>query len=207
MAHSHSHTGPAPLSPLAARIVIAALTAIGIATMIGAALLWPGGSKVDIPLPFQNGAGGLVTTEGGHVLSSATADCGSASAGKVLTGGPAAGVPGSGTCVQSMITIDTGPNAGANTLLEFSPGPGQPKLMAGDHIRIFRQVDQQGATGYGFYDFERTWPLAMLAALFAVVIVAIARWRGLRALVGIVIAFGVLVIFMLPALRDGAPAL
>lgn len=207
MAHSHSHTGPAPLSPLAARIVIAALTVIGIATMIGAALLWPGGSKVDIPLPFQNGAGGLVTTEGGHVLSSATADCGSASAGKVLTSGPAAGVPGSGTCVQSMISIGTGPNAGANTLLEFSPGPGQPELMAGDHIRIFRQVDQQGATGYGFYDFERTWPLALLAALFAVVIVAIARWRGLRALVGIVIAFGVLVIFMLPALRDGAPAL
>jgi uncharacterized membrane protein len=207
MTHSHSHTGPTPLSPLAARIVIAALTVIGLATVIGAMLLWPGGSKADIPLPFQNGAGGSVTTEGGHVLSTATADCGSASAGKVLTGGPAAGVPGSGTCVQSMITIDTGPNAGAKTLLEFSPGPGQPKLMAGDHIRIFRQVDQQGATGYGFYDFERTWPLAMLAALFAVVIVAIARWRGLRSLVGIVIAFGVLVVFMLPALRDGAPAL
>jgi uncharacterized membrane protein len=106
-----------------------------------------------------------------------------------------------------MITIDTGPNAGANTLLEFSPGPGQPKLAAGDQIRIFRQVDQQGATGYGFYDFERTWPLTMLAALFAVVIVAVARWRGLRALLGIVIAFGVLVVFMLPALRDGSPAL
>ena len=207
MTHSHSHAGPTPLGPLAARIVIATLTVIGLATVIGAMLLWPDGSKAEIPLPFQNGAGGSVTTEGGHVLSTATADCGSSSAGKILTGGPAVGVPGSGTCVQSMITIDTGPNAGANTLLEFSPGPGQPKLMAGDHIRIFRQVDQQGATGYGFYDFERTWPLAMLAALFAVVIVAIARWRGLRSLVGIVIAFGVLVVFMLPALRDGAPAL
>jgi len=207
MTHSHSHTGPAPLGPLAARIVVAALTVIGLAVVIGAVLLWPSGSKADIPLPFQNGAGGSVSTEGGHVLSTTTADCGSSSAGKVLTGDPAAGVPGSGTCVQSMITIDTGPNAGANTLLEFSPGPGQPKLAAGDHIRIFRQVDQQGATGYGFYDFERTWPLSMLAALFAVVIVAVARWRGLRALVGIVIAFGVLVVFMLPALRDGAPAL
>jgi uncharacterized membrane protein len=43
--------------------------------------------------------------------------------------------------------------------------------------------------------------------LFAIVIVAVARWRGLRALVGIGIAFVVLVVFMLPALRDGAPAL
>ena len=105
-----------------------------------------------------------------------------------------------------MIAIDTGPNTGATTLLEFSPGPGQPNLMAGDHIRIFRQVDQQGATSYGFYDYERAWPLAMLAAVFAIVIVAVARWRGLRALVGIVVAFVVLVVFMLPALRDGAPA-
>ena len=38
-------------------------------------------------------------------------------------------------------------------------------------------------------------------------IVAVARWRGLRALIGIVIAFAVLVVFMLPALRDGAPAI
>jgi uncharacterized membrane protein len=34
----------------------------------------------------------------------------------------------------------------------------------------------------------------------------VARWRGLRALIGIGIAFAVLVGFLLPALRDGAPA-
>lgn len=207
MAHPHSHAGPAPLGPLAARIVVIALVVIGLAMTIGAVLLWPSGNKADIPLPFQNGAGGSVTTEGGHVISTAMADCASPSAGKVLTTGPAAGIAGSGTCVQAMIAIDTGPNTGATTLLEFSPGPGQPNLMAADHIRIFRQVDQQGATSYGFYDYERAWPLAMLAAAFAVVIVAVARWRGLRAMVGIVIAFVVLVVFMLPALRDGAPAL
>lgn len=205
--HSHSHTGPAPLSPLAARIVIVALAVIGLAVVIGAVLLWPSANKVDIPLPFQNGAGGAVTTEGGHVVSTSLADCGSPSAGQVLTSTPAPGLPGSGQCVQNIIAIDTGPNRGATTLLEFSPGPGQPNLLAGDNIRIFRQVDQQGATSYGFYDYERTWPLILLAAAFAVVIVAVARWRGLRALVGIVVAFVVLVVFLLPALRDGAPAL
>jgi uncharacterized membrane protein len=147
-----------------------------------------------------------VTTEGGHVLSSALGDCGTPSAGQVLTGTPAPGIAGSGTCIQSIVAIDSGPNSGARTLLEFSGGPGQPSLAAGDHIRVFRQVDQQGVTSYGFYDYERGWPLAILAVVFAVVIVAVARWRGLRALAGIVIAFAVLVIFMLPALRDGAPA-
>ena len=55
-------------------------------------------------------------------------------------------------------------------------------------------------------------PNVMIAVLsgafltFAIVIVAVARWRGLRAMVGIIVAFGVLVVFLLPALRDGAPA-
>lgn len=206
MAHSHSHTGPAPLSPLAARVVVVALAVIGLAAVIGAVLLWPSGSKIDIPLPFQNGAGGAVSTEGGHVVSSSLADCGSPSAGQVLTAAPAPGIAGSGTCVQTVVAIDSGPNRGASTMLEFSPGPGQPNLLAGDSIRIFRQVDQQGSTSYGFYDYERTWPLVALAAVFAIVIVAVARWRGLRALAGIVVAFVVLVVFLLPALRDGAPA-
>jgi uncharacterized membrane protein len=205
--HSHSHTGPAPLSPLAARIVVIALAVIGLVTVIGAVLLWPSGSKVDIPLPFQNSQGGAVTTEGGHVLSSSLADCGSPSAGQVLTASPAPGISGSGTCVQTVVALDSGPNRGASTMLEFSPGPGQPNLLAGDTIRIFRQVDEQGTTSYGFYDYERTWPLIALAAVFAIVIVAVARWRGLRALVGIIVAFTVLVVFLLPALRDGAPAI
>ncbi|MFN3542961.1 MAG: YibE/F family protein, partial [Rhodococcus sp. (in: high G+C Gram-positive bacteria)] len=40
-----------------------------------------------------------------------------------------------------------------------------------------------------------------------VVICVVARWRGFRALVGLLIAFAVLVVFMLPALLDGAPAI
>ena len=209
MSHSHSHShsgGPVPLGPIAARVVFAALTAIGLAAVIGAILLWPSGTKAEIPLPFQNGAGGSVTNERGHVQYSSLADCGSPSVGRVLTADPAPGLPGGGTCVQALIAIETGPNTGANTMRDISPGPGQPNLQAGQSVRIFRQMDQQGATGYGFYDYERTWPLAALAAVFAVVIVAVARWRGFRALIGIVVACPVLVGFLSPALRDGAPA-
>jgi uncharacterized membrane protein len=204
--HSHSLSGPSPLGPLTARVVVGLLIAIGVAVIAGAVVLWPSQQKVDIPLPFQNSSGGAVTTEAGTVQSSTLADCGSPSSGQVLTSGAAPGVAGSGQCVQNLVAIDSGPNAGAKTLLEFTPGPGQPSLAAGDEIRISRQVDAGGATSYAFYDYERTWPLVLLAAAFAVVIVAVARWRGLLAMVGIVVAFLVLVVFLLPALRDGAPA-
>ena len=132
MAHSHSHTGPAPLSPLAARIVVVALAVIGLAAVIGAVLLWPSGSKVDIPLPFQNGAGGAVTTEGGHVVSSSLADCGSPSAGQVLTASPAPGIPAAAPACRRWWRSTADRTRVRTTMLEFSPGPGQPNLLAGD---------------------------------------------------------------------------
>lgn len=140
------------------------------------------------------------------MLSSQLGDCGSPSASQVLTASAQPGMPGSGRCVLTMVAIDSGPNTGAYTAFEFTPGPGQPHLTAGDHIRITRQVDAGGATTYAFYDYERGWPLAALAVAFALVIVVVARWRGLFALAGIAVAFLVLVTFLLPALREGAPA-
>ena len=211
--HSHSHSlrslpgGPSPLDPLPAKIVVGLLVAMGLAVLVGAVLLWPSRQHVDIPMPFQNPSGGSASIQKGHVLSSGLGDCGSPSASQVLTTGPVSAQPGAGRCVQTLMAIDSGPNAGAKTLLESSPGPGQPHFAPGDRVRLVRQVDDQGATSYAFYDFERGWALVALAVAFAVVIVAVARWRGLLALVGIVVAFLVLVVFLLPALRDGAPAL
>ena len=91
--HPHSHTlrGPSPLGPLAAKIVVGVLVAIGMAVVAGAALLWPSQEKVDIPLPFQNAAGSAVTTEAGHVLSTGAAECGGPSVGAVLTSYPTPG--------------------------------------------------------------------------------------------------------------------
>ena len=83
--------GPSPLGPLAAKIVVGVLVAIGVAVVAGAAWLWPSQQKVDIPLPFQNAAGGAVTTEAGHVLSTSAATCGDPSVGAVLTTEPTPG--------------------------------------------------------------------------------------------------------------------
>lgn len=211
--HSHSHvhstshgSSRATLSRLSAKVVVGSLVAVAVSVLTGMVWLWPHEQHVDIPMPFQNSSGGAVTTEAGHVQSSQIADCGSPSASQVLTSSAQPGIPGSGHCVLTMIAIDSGPNAGAVTAFEFTPGPGQPQLSAGERIRISRQVDAGGATTYAFYDYERGWPLAALAIAFAVVIVLVARWRGLLALAGIVVAFAVLVVFLLPALREGAPA-
>src|SRR4029079_6404056 len=171
-AHSHSLNGPAPLGPMAAKIVVGALIAIGVAVLAGAVWLWTSHQKADIPLPFQNATGGAVTTEAGHVLSSKAAPCGSPSAGAVLTADPAQAPDGGAQCVQTLVSIDSGPNKGANTVLEFSGGPGQPNLAVGDHIRISRQVDAAGATSYSFFHYAPTRAPHVLAAG---VVAAVAR--------------------------------
>ncbi|MEU5844170.1 YibE/F family protein [Rhodococcus sp. NPDC047139] len=205
--HGHGHSeGPVPLGPIAAKIVVGLLTAIGIAVLIGTALLWPSSRAVDIPAPFQTTGGGAVVTEAGTVVEQGPGPCGSTSFGRVFTGEPSPPATGAFECERSIVAIESGPDEGARTLLEVIPGPGQPELKAGDEIRIVRQTDPAGVTQYSFYDYARGFPLALVVAAFAIVVVAIARWRGLRALIGLGIAFGILVVFMLPALLDGRPA-
>ena len=85
-------------------------------------------------------------------------------------------------------------------------------VKAGDNIRYLnlskaQGAEAQGTPAYVFVDFVRTLPIIFLAVLYAVVVIAVARWRGLRALIGLVGAYVVLVSFMLPGLVEGKPPL
>lgn len=188
-------------------MVVGVLTAIGVIVVIAMIWLWPSRQHVDIPLPMQNGGGGAVQTEAGTVVMQDLGPCGSPSNGRAFPDTPQPPPTNSYTCQRSLVSIDSGPSKGSHTLLELAPGPGQPDLHAGDHIRLVRQDDPSGTTIYSFDDYARGLPLLLIAIVFAVVIVAVARWRGLRAVLGLVFAFGVLVVFLLPALLDGKPAL
>lgn len=57
-----------------------------------------------------------------------------------------------------------------------------------------------------FYEFQRSTPLLVLTALFAIAIMALARWRGLGALAGLAASLFVIVWFALPSLVDGNSA-
>ncbi|WP_280497838.1 YibE/F family protein [Nocardia asiatica] len=205
--HHHDHSGPIAIGATAARVVIGLLTVIGVAVVIGAIALWPSKQHIDIPLPMQNAGGGAVQTEAGTVVLQDVGPCGSPSLGKVFVDKPEPPRSNAYTCQRSLISIESGPHKGNHTLLEIAPGPGQPDLRAGDELRLVRQTDPSGTPLYSFEDYSRGLPLTLIAVAFVVVIIAVARWRGVRALLGLVFAFAVLVLFMLPALLDGKPAI
>lgn len=211
--HHHDHSGPIAIGTNAARVVVGLLVVIGVAVIAGLVWLWPSAQHVDIPLPMQNGGGGAVSSEAGTVVKQDLGPCGDASNGKVFTVEPELLPAAQQQCARSVVAINSGADKGSWTLFVNSPTPDQPKLSVGDKIRIVPQKapktaqDPNPGTIYSFDDYARGLPLTIIVVVFAVVIIAVARWRGLRALIGLVIAFGVLVMFLLPALLEGKPAI
>lgn len=56
---------------------------------------------------------------------------------------------------------------------------------------------------YVYVDYVRTAPIGLLAALYVLVVVLVARLRGLAALAGLAVSLGVIAVFVLPALLSG----
>ncbi|MDR1441150.1 MAG: YibE/F family protein, partial [Bifidobacteriaceae bacterium] len=78
---------------------------------------------------------------------------------------------------------------------DFSPG---------DRVKLMNlPAAAQNGSPYVFADFVRHWPLIILALTFGVIVFAVARWKGLVAIVGLVLSLLVIWQFLLPALLTG----
>jgi uncharacterized membrane protein len=194
MGGRHGHGHRAGQASRRGRLLLAVLLALlAAATAAGLVLLWPAERHFPVPPQFQAPAGGAVVFVEGTVSRVEAAPC---------RGEPTR------TCRDISVRLDTGPDAGTITRLQYGAGPGAPPLQPDERVRLARSTDPAtGAPAYFYDDIVRDLPLALLAGAFALVVVLVARWRGLAALVGLGVAYAVLVFFLLPALLAGEPAL
>ena len=170
---SHRHRLPTARPRGAAVILLVLLLSIA-AAIAGLVLLWP--DKVS-----GSGLGGQIAN--GRVVSTRL-DC---------TNG----------CIKVVdVEVTSGPGRGTSTTLTFQPGVTDPKLRIGEQIRMHRTSTGVGAV-YEFADINRRTPMLLLAALFALVVLVVGRLRGLMAMIGLVFAGLVLVVFVIPALVEG----
>ncbi len=171
------------------RLLFVAVAPLLVATIAGLALLWPGGQSLR-----SESLGPAAELVDGVVVSDQRVPC--------------EGTPSrlASACHFTTIRITEGLDAGLERTLEMFEGPGQPELEAGDRIVLGRTADAAGVEYY-FADFQRRTPLVWLALLFAVVVVAVGRIRGLAALGGLVVTFVLLVEFVLPAILEGSSPL
>jgi uncharacterized membrane protein len=189
----HSHGGVSQPVPrvVAVRLAIAVGIAFAVA-IVGLIVLWPPRASVSVP------AGQALTTPtvNARVVSSFTYDCRYAT-------GPFGGAPI--RCETSQVKLQSGPGRSLVVPVDTNTGAGSAVLHAGDRITV---ASTEGPTGriYEFVDYQRSTPLALLALVFAAFVVAVARWRGIGALVGMLVTWVVLVRFAFPALLEGRDA-
>jgi uncharacterized membrane protein len=166
------------------------------ATAVAAALLWPPhphpATPANLSTPVKPDAGTVILVNNypcQNYLSGNQGDL------------PAATAPPQ--CQTAQVAMRSGPDKGQVESVNQAGEAGVPTLHTGDRVLLVRGVGPDNRPSYGFYDFERSNPLVLLALAFAVVVVVVGRWRGVGALVGLGITWLVMVRFILPAILEG----
>ena len=180
MGTHHSHASAEALRRIPPpRWLAIALAVVAVLTALAILLTWPTGERPS----FESG-GTMLTADVDAVSSSRCGD-------------------GGLTCATVLITLTSGPDRGQQQIIEYTEGDlADPRLAAGDSIRVVR-YEADGAVTYAFADIDRTTLTWLLAVAFAAVLLAVARWRGLASLAGLVLSCGLLVLYLLPRLLTG----
>ena len=199
--HGHGHGAEVELevAPLPRAVLLAVLAAIAVAAVAGVVLLWPDGGKVD---DLKGSVGFAVE---GATFPKATVD-------DVLPACPRAGPEdepdASEPCGQVKATVDEGVDKGTKVTVDVPPEVSDAGLGKGDHLVLLRTPGQDGQPAIlSYFEIERATSLWLVGGLFVVVVLVVARLRGLMALVGLGVAGAVLGFFVLPALLSGESAL
>ncbi|MDX6276892.1 MAG: hypothetical protein QOJ72_1020, partial [Nocardioidaceae bacterium] len=168
--------------------IVVVIAGCAIAAMF---VLWPDSSKVPHDKNPYGGKG--VSTISATVTKVTPFNCHS-DGGE----GPDGQVSVKGDCAHVGIKFK-----GGSSTLELDPTHYKAGIKVGDDISVIKFAPAGGTATYQFLDYQRGVPLIVLAMIFAVVVIAIARWRGLFAIVGIGITLLALTKFMLPAFLAG----
>jgi uncharacterized membrane protein len=165
-------------------VVVGALAA---AAVVGALLLWP-----DADRPILGAELGIT----GELVNATAADVDDV---PCLNTSEADGI----RCTRVTLDITSGPTEGEQGRIEIPVTEAGVDIDSGDELVVQYHPDNPSELQYFFHDFQRRDPLLLLAALFAVAVIALGRWQGVRALIALAATGVVLVGFAFPSIIDG----
>jgi uncharacterized membrane protein len=178
--------------------LLAALAGVALATLVGGVLLWPDHEQVD---KIQGSVGFAAA---GVTFPHATVD-------SVQPACPRAGPddPPDTTkpCGQIQATVTEGEAKGTKVTVDVPPEVSDAGLKKGDELELLRTPPKDGQPAtLSYFGIERSSSLWLLAGLFAAAVIAVARFRGVMALLGLGVAGVVLGGFAVPAWLTGEAA-
>ncbi|MFH8929481.1 YibE/F family protein [Streptomyces pristinaespiralis] len=204
--HVHSHGPAAPVSQHLRKVIAAVLIPFATAVLVGLAVLWPGGA----PGHERTGVGFDRQTEQGKVVSLERVDCKDVNAAQVPPTGDTSTPEGreavnsqQGQCARATVEVTTGQDKG-RTFVEIVQPDAPRQLKEGQDVVVAYAPDAPRDLQYSVTDVDRGFPMAVLAGIFAVVVVLVGRMRGVMALISLAVSFAVLTLFILPAILQGS---
>jgi len=182
MGHAHGSAPP----PRTRRLLTAAAGTLAALTLLGIVVLWPdadagGGARLGLTQRVFDV----------EVLRVRSAPCSGTT--------EAQGIP----CMLIAFRPTQGPDEGRRLRFELPVSETSPDFESGDHIVMAYEPSGQPGFRYQYADRQRRSTLLWLTVLFVVAVIALGRWRGVAALVGLGATFLVLLRFVLPALVEG----
>lgn len=188
--HSHDHAGSWDewLGRPLLRFVLTGLALVACLTVIGIVALWPDGSGRDDAIDRARTVGLASDRLSATVVS--------------VTDGPCSfstpDVPTDCRAIVAELTSDG--TIIALPELSLDRAGFAPEVSVGDGIVVGYEP---ASDFYFFADQDRRGPLVWLLVLFAVVVVALGRWRGVLALLSMALTIIILVGFVAPSVLDG----
>jgi uncharacterized membrane protein len=192
MGHGHDHTaGDAAVSRVARRRLTAVAIVLGVVTVVGMVVLWPRhdvrGELAKLNLIKNVYEAKVVRVVHGPCRGTA-------------------GTPHPTPCTNVTFRLTEGPDSGHTRVLEFTKAPDTPHLQTGDTVLLNHLSGAQRGFEYTYADRQRRSALLWLVVIFAVAVIALGRWRGVGALVGLGGSIAVILLFVLPSMLDGNSA-
>ncbi|MEU9732541.1 YibE/F family protein [Streptomyces sp. NPDC048002] len=205
--HSHSHGPAAPVSKHLRKVIAAVLIPFATAVVVGLVVLWPGGA----PPHERTGVGFDRQTQEATVTKVESVSCESVNASGVPPTGDTSTAEGSTaqqqadaeTCKKATVRVDTGKDKG-RTFTEIVQPDQSRQLHEGEKVIVAYEPSAPKDLQYAVTDVNRRVPMAVLAGIFALVVVLVGRMRGVMALIALAISFLVLTLFILPAILQGS---
>lgn len=187
MGHGHLHEKAPPIAPRTKRLLAWAVAPFVAATIVGVVVIWPTGPRAtldpQIGIPSE-----LVDAE---VVEISPTPC------------PGAEFGEEGNCKEAKMVLTSGEEEGRSVSLTITDDPSSPLLTEGDEIVLGRTEGAPPHLEYFFADYQRDLPMVILAGIFALVVVALGRLRGLAALIGFVLSLAIIIFFVLPSILEG----
>lgn len=184
--HGHAH-GPVPdlvVARVPRLVLLGVLALVGVVVVVGVLVLWPDGAKVRALQGQAAFAAPGVTFPHGrvtHVQPACPPD------------------RQDQTCGHLEVSVE-----GTSASVSVAPEVSDSGLGPGDQVQLQRSPGSNGgAPTYAFYKTDRGGGMWLLVAIFALVVVAVARLRGLLAMIALGIGVLVIGLWLLPSLLSG----